>query len=506
MCRRNLLAQPAATLLLAWAVSCHSRTPDSPLKPPTAIPPFRQAIDLFGNDSLSSIEFIQDGRAIVASDRGGEVRRLDLDSGERTTVTHSETGTSISCLISIPHRAMFAQGKGFYVRVFSTASNEEMKRFDLPVLGGLRALTITPDEKYLVTSHGGVRLWDIETGVLHLNAGEIANVSSLDVSSDGVLLATGDQNGFSVLWNLTTRKQVSRWSSHEEMITATRFSPDGSILATSSTDRDINLWSTKPRALIASLKQNDRGVLCMVFSRDGRMLATGDMGGLIRLWEVWSGRLIMALEGHPGSVYGLSFSRRGSLASCGTEGKIFVWNPISAFIRNNGGEPSSVDELWLRLGGENAHEAYQAIGSFIQAKTKTADYFQAKHSTIDPGQEGIFSLISQLDDDDARKREEATEELSRLGLGAQSHIEDALRGTHNAEVRRRLEEALNNLLVPTRMRPSTLRQLRSIQILELLGTPEAKEVLIKIAESSPSKRLMTEARAAVGRIEGIDSR
>jgi len=45
-----------------------------------------------------------------------------------------------------------------------------------------------------------------------------------------------------------------------------------------------------------------------------------------------------------------------------------------------------------------------------------------------------------------------------------------------------------------------LRQLREIQVLEHIGTPEAQEVLKKLAQGAPEARLTQEAKAALDRL------
>jgi hypothetical protein len=47
----------------------------------------------------------------------------------------------------------------------------------------------------------------------------------------------------------------------------------------------------------------------------------------------------------------------------------------------------------------------------------------------------------------------------------------------------------------------TLRSLRAIEVLEHLATPEARQVLQKLAEGAPNVRLTREAKAALARLE-----
>ena len=78
-------------------------------------------------------------------------------------------------------------------------------------------------------------------------------------------------------------------------------------------------------------------------------------------------------------------------------------------------------------------------------------------------------------------------------------MRDTLAGEPSAEVRRRVEELLRKLDGPM---PSSgqLRDLRSVEVLEHIGTPEAKQVLQTLAKGAPEARLTQEAKASLERL------
>jgi hypothetical protein len=45
-----------------------------------------------------------------------------------------------------------------------------------------------------------------------------------------------------------------------------------------------------------------------------------------------------------------------------------------------------------------------------------------------------------------------------------------------------------------------LRGLRAVAVLEHIGTPEAKQLLVNLSEGAPEARLTREAKAALGRL------
>jgi hypothetical protein len=60
-----------------------------------------------------------------------------------------------------------------------------------------------------------------------------------------------------------------------------------------------------------------------------------------------------------------------------------------------------------------------------------------------------------------------------------------------------MQEILKSFAVPWGDR---LRELRALEVLERLGTPEARQVLKALADGAPAARLTREARSALDRL------
>ena len=73
----------------------------------------------------------------------------------------------------------------------------------------------------------------------------------------------------------------------------------------------------------------------------------------------------------------------------------------------------------------------------------------------------------------------------------------ALDGKPSVEARRHLERLLARLKTPTAGR---LRGLRSVEILERVGTPKAQQVLDELVDKHTDGLLVREARATIARM------
>jgi DNA polymerase-1 len=91
----------------------------------------------------------------------------------------------------------------------------------------------------------------------------------------------------------------------------------------------------------------------------------------------------------------------------------------------------------------------------------------------------------------------ARDELEKLGEPAAPALRQALENKPSLEVRRRIEELLEKAKTPT---GENLRSLRAVQVLEHIGTDEARQVLKKLAEGAAGARLTQEAKASLERL------
>ena len=95
-------------------------------------------------------------------------------------------------------------------------------------------------------------------------------------------------------------------------------------------------------------------------------------------------------------------------------------------------------------------------------------------------------------------REKATQELAALA-GAEAALRKAMEATPSAEVRERLKSALE-ARESRQSSPEWGVTLRGLEVLEQMGTPEARDWLRTLAEGEPTAALTTEAKAALRRI------
>src|SRR5262249_1545087 len=104
------------------------------------------------------------------------------------------------------------------------------------------------------------------------------------------------------------------------------------------------------------------------------------------------------------------------------------------------------------------------------------------------------------DSDSFELRERATRDLALLDDLAEPALRQGLEGQPNLEQRRRIERLLHKLEGP--LPPGDkLRQVRAVEGLELVGTPEARKLLQELAAGAPPARLTQAAQASLRRLD-----
>ena len=107
--------------------------------------------------------------------------------------------------------------------------------------------------------------------------------------------------------------------------------------------------------------------------------------------------------------------------------------------------------------------------------------------------------MRDLDSPDFVTRQQASEELAKFGGLVEAALRKALSGQPSLETRRCIQQLLEQLAGG----PSgaELRMLRAVEVLEHIGTPEARALLESLAGGAAGARLTQTAEVALRRLD-----
>lgn len=311
---------------------------------------------------------------------------------------------------------------------------------------------------------------------------------------------------------------------------ATALSPDGRYYAIHACDRSeppspqrfmVVVLEVATGRAIAELKTAAMGQLA--FTADVRRLVTADWDGL-RVWDLAAEACVLHHKPHDmwdfygrsmidipdyrkqlhqsnGTFAGaLDVSADGRVAATGhPDTRILLWDLSKA---KDPAPPAPAATAWDDLSGASAR-GYRTVRS-LTAHPKTAlELLREKlRPAADPEPSKIKRLIADLDDPSFRVRGQAQTQLAGLGPVALPHLQEALKKQPSAELHKRLEELIAKLSVPGPVSGEDLRRVRAVEVLERIGTPDARKLLEVLAKGAASAASTAEARAALERLGG----
>jgi WD40 repeat protein len=471
-----------------------------------------------------TVAFSPDGKFLVsASNR--EVKCWESSTG-RQIFTQPTRGTNVFGLAYSPDGKRLAVGVSHQVRIVDAASGKETQTLNSQPHFLFR-MAFSPDGTRLAAARGSmndtgdVLLWDVPTGKeVFCLRGNPNCVLNLAFSRDGHFLACvsggtrTSKPGDVTVWDVRAGRQVLAISGHADNAYGVTFTPDGRYIASSSgvrgsnTPGELKLWEVLTGKETLSLPGHAGPIFCVVFSPGGPYLASAGADQVIRVWDVSTGGLILTLSGHTGPVYSLAFSPDGQqIASAGGDSKVMLWDLAGikkeSEMRPIKGSSAQIEALWVDLSSQDAAKAYVALWTLSTTPEHTLAFLKTHLHATKPldvrQQKRLARLLLDLDDNSFAVREKATEELKLLGEAALPALQRAVTGTPPPEVRRRIEQLLEQEAkeVPSCER---LQNLRAVEVLEKIGTPEACRLLEELASGIPGGRLTQEVNSALGRL------
>jgi hypothetical protein len=260
------------------------------------------------------------------------------------------------------------------------------------------------------------------------------------------------------------------------------------------------VWEVRTRRERRTPAGHDAWVCAVAFSPDGKLLATATVQGDIHVWAARSGRLLRDFEGHRGPVTALAFPDGKSLVSAGRDTSVLVWDVAGLAegrVQLIELTAEQRERLWGQLRGEPA-AASLAIQKLARDPARVVPLLAGRLAAVDGKK--IAKLLEDLDANEFKTRAAAFKDLAALGGYAEGSLRQALEKKPNLEKHRRLEELLARLR-DERAANEHLRALRGVEVLEMIGTAEARKVVERLATGAPEAELTRVAKAALGRMK-----
>ena len=203
----------------------------------------------------------------------------------------------------------------------------------------------------------------------------------------------------------------------------------------------------------------------LAFSPDSRSLATGGGDSTILLWDL--------------TGYGIP----------GQFGK-FKEPPLLSDVE--------LQTLWFDLTGD-APKAEKALWTLAFSPKQCMPLLKERlHVTPAPADE-IAKLLAALEGPTFAERQKAAAALDKLGDAAEAAVRKHIEGQISPEAKQRLQQFLE------KRDKEVIRKLRAVDVVEQIGTPEARDLLRSITKQAMNPRVAEAATSALTRHDKMKS-
>jgi WD40 repeat protein len=455
---------------------------------------------------VEAVSISPDARTILSGSLADGVRTWDIAKQKEISRLSGALGAGCSLCFSADGKLAVTRN-ACGLRVRETATGKEVLALPGSAENPVVCAAFSQEGNLLAAGRrqSGVQVFELATGQPLSTLAVEHGVQAVALSPDGKLLAASDTSNQIHLWEVVTGQRLLSCAA-ESPVAPLAFAPDGKALAGGGAEGAIHLWEIPTGKELRQFQGHPNAVFALAFSPDCKSLLSGGDEPTARLWEVATAKELRRFVGHAGAVRAVAFSRDGTMAVTGSrDATVLLWDVTG--LRGQDVPPrtnlasADLDRLWNDLASEDGPRAYRAVWSLTAASKQAVPCAQARvRWLLSANAKKIAQLVADLDDDDFRVRERATQELEKLVEIAEPALRRALNNSPSLEARRRLERILIKHQGPGSWPQERLRALRVIEVLQKIGTPDARELLSTLALGAPDAELMEEARNSLERL------
>ena len=294
------------------------------------------------SSDVTSAGFSPDGGTLAVGGKNGRIYLWDIAAGKLAGILTDpgSRGVNAVAFSARPDGVLLATAdSNGHAYLWNTAGKLIGTLTD-PGSTGVKAATFIPDSVYLITadSNSHEYVWNIDTRKLTSSYSLVVNVGrviplSVVVSPDGKEETTTIANSNTVpVASLYTETVITLTDPGTGANSAAAYSPNSAILASGDSDGSTYLWNIangKTGELIATLTDPlSTGINSVAYSPKGGTLAAADNNGSTYIWNIATRKVITALiDPRNAGVNSVAFSPDGAeLATADSDGLIYLWS------------------------------------------------------------------------------------------------------------------------------------------------------------------------------------
>ena len=471
----------------------------------------------------SQLVFSPDGKRLVTAS-SGEACEWDLAAGQGRMLPAPPARLGSVCYDPATDRSVHVISEGLETRRISTG--EKLLSLPLPAKAATaqRLVRFSSRGSYVLcgewersSANASLHLWEAATGKLLARRDDApAGYLGAFTSDERLFFLASSHRAFGLLFSFCstlTLRQVFQLEIPSGAADAarSRFTPGGRLVLIPQ-GRFLRGVDMLLGTEIGAFDATSYSISGLDLSPDGRLVAVcssahvgaKDKGAVhLAVWDWMTGGKPWRPPTDPGLCGAVAFSpdsRR--LVSAMQDTTTLMW----AIPERAAPAPLSAEEAeaaWKDLGHERALNAYLAQARLARGGDAGVALLRAKLKPVAETPDlraQVEAVLKKLDAPDYDVREAATEEARRMGRTALAMLQQAASAQPTSlELHTRLRVLAAAMDDPRVGDPELRRQIRGVDILEYIASPEARALLSALAQGAPGARLTLEAQAALAR-------
>ena len=206
------------------------------------------------------------------------------------------------------------------IRCYRTYGEEQLWQIDNAHKGGVTAITMNSQCKFVVTGgfNGEIRLWEIRSKEMVSNLKEhLQKVTKVQLFKDDIHLMTTSKDKSILIWDISKEKRIASYQLSSGGVNNFQISPnDENILISVGQDRKLTQWDLRYPQPIKVISSNPYGKMDQAdelfglgISNDGKYITTGGSLGILRTYDMNSGlKFLGEYYGHSKTCSGIAYT------------------------------------------------------------------------------------------------------------------------------------------------------------------------------------------------------